>query len=120
MKFKFLIIGEFKCNGDFGVEKLLNKIYKINKYNKLVRPTAKNTTLTEVHTDLKILQIDLVNHYLLKNFIDLMKIDLNKKRYLFKNEKYQELISTVWIEMVSVILNILFSAKYFPVEIKNS
>ena len=34
-----------------------------------------------------------------------MKIDL-KKCFLFKNEKYQELISTVWIEMVSVILNI--------------
>ena len=44
-----------------GVEKLFDRIYQQNKYNKLVRPTARNATLTEVLTELKLLQIDLVN-----------------------------------------------------------
>jgi hypothetical protein len=43
-------------------------------YNKLVRPVNNLTGLTDVHTELKLLQINL-------------------------DEKFQELISTVWIEM---------------------
>ncbi len=55
-------------------EKLLNDILIRNDYNHLVRPTRYDD-LTYVETQLKILQIDL-------------------------DEKYQQLISTVWFEMI--------------------
>jgi nicotinic acetylcholine receptor, invertebrate len=55
-------------------EKLLNDILIRNDYNHLVRPTRYDD-LTYVDTQLKILQIDL-------------------------DEKYQQLISTVWFEMI--------------------
>jgi hypothetical protein len=51
------------------------KIFDKNSYNQLVRPIDNKTGLTYVSTELKLLGIDL-------------------------DEKYQELVSTVWIEMV--------------------
>jgi hypothetical protein len=50
-----------------GVEKLFHRVYEVGKYNKLVRPTVRNSSLTEVFTELKILQIDLVS---LKRFFN--------------------------------------------------
>jgi len=46
-----------------GVEKLFHRVYEVGKYNKLVRPTVRNSSLTEVFTELKILQIDLARFF---------------------------------------------------------
>ena len=43
-----------------GLEKLVYEIFDINSYNRLVRPVDKKTGLTEILTELKLLQIDLV------------------------------------------------------------
>ncbi len=43
-----------------GVEDLIHKIFKVKNYNNLVRPVDKKNNLTNVVTELKILQIDLV------------------------------------------------------------
>lgn len=43
-----------------GVEGLFHKIFYLRKYNNLVRPFDKKTGLTNVVTELKLLQIDLV------------------------------------------------------------
>jgi len=43
-----------------GIEKLFNKIFFLNKYNNLVRPIEKESGLTNVVTELKLLQLDLV------------------------------------------------------------
>lgn len=59
-----------------GLEKLIDKIFEMEGYNELVRPVNNLTGLTHVRTELKLLGIDL-------------------------DEKYQELVSTVWVEMVS-------------------
>ena len=55
---------------------LFKQIFEIDQYNQMLRPHDING-LTHVNTELKLLQIDL-------------------------DEKYQELISTVWIEMVII------------------
>ncbi len=57
-----------------GLDKLFIKIFHADEYNQMLRPHNING-LTRVNIELKLLQIDL-------------------------DEKYQELISTVWIEMV--------------------
>ena len=44
-----------------GLEKLLYEIFQAKTYNKFVRPTNNITGLTHVQTQLKLLQIDLVN-----------------------------------------------------------
>ncbi len=56
------------------LERLFDRIFLNEDYNNLVRPEDMNG-LTQVQTELKLLQIDL-------------------------DEKYQQLISTVWLEMV--------------------
>ena len=56
------------------LEKLFDRIFLDEDYNSLVRPENEDS-LTQVATELKLLQIDL-------------------------DEKYQQLISTVWLEMV--------------------
>ena len=43
-----------------GIEKLMHDIFTIKKYNTLVRPVDKNNNLTNIRTELKLLQIDLV------------------------------------------------------------
>lgn len=43
-----------------GLERLIDKIFKANRYNQLVRPVDKKSGLTFVATELKVLQIDLV------------------------------------------------------------
>ena len=43
-----------------GVEDLIHKIFKVKNYNNLVRPVDKKNNVTNVVTELKILQIDLV------------------------------------------------------------
>lgn len=57
-----------------GLDKLFVKIFETEDYNTMLRPHD-NNGITHVNTELKLLQIDL-------------------------DEKYQELIATVWIEMV--------------------
>jgi hypothetical protein len=69
-----------KCRESVGLEKLIHDVFEINNYNNLVRPTQANTGLTLVETELKLLQISL-------------------------DEKFQEMISTVWIEMVIKFIN---------------
>ena len=50
-----------------GLEKLIHHIFNENDYNPLVRPASELTGLTEVSTELKILQINLVRKkYLLE------------------------------------------------------
>ena len=56
------------------LERLFDRIFLNEDSNNLVRPEDMNG-LTQVQTELKLLQIDL-------------------------DEKYQQLISTVWLEMV--------------------
>jgi len=46
-----------------GVERLLNRIFKEKNYNNLVRPRDKQTGLTYLQTELKLLQLDLVVDY---------------------------------------------------------
>ena len=43
-----------------GLARLLEKVFRIDAYNRLVRPTGANG-LTRVNTELKIIQIDIVN-----------------------------------------------------------
>ena len=57
------------------IQDLFHKIFTENEYSALARPIISTTnTITRIETELKLLQIDL-------------------------DEKYQELISTAWIEM---------------------
>lgn len=59
------------------------------------RPSAEND-LTYVDTEFKLLQIDIVSlqyFYLNSDITNLIKYK--------KDEKYQELITTAWVEMVS-------------------
>jgi hypothetical protein len=43
-----------------GLERLFLQIFDKNNYNNLVRPVTKETELTNILTELKLLQIDLV------------------------------------------------------------
>jgi hypothetical protein len=61
-----------------GLDQLFIKIFHTDEYNQMLRPHNING-LTHVNIELKLLQIDL-------------------------DEKYQELISTVWIEMVRIYI----------------
>jgi hypothetical protein len=63
------------------LENIFKKLFGTEQYDKNVRPFGKDG-ITHVETELKLLQIDL-------------------------DEKYQQLISTVWIEMV-IILYLIF------------
>jgi hypothetical protein len=67
------------------LDKLFIKIFESEHYNRMLRPHDING-FTHVSTELKLLQIDL-------------------------DEKYQELISTVWIEMVIFIRNYILKNK---------
>ncbi len=92
----------FKCDRLLsGLEMLMNEIFTINQYNQLVRPVDKNS-MTTVLTELKLLQIDLV---LFKILFKTQNKRLNFK--IFKDEKYQELISTCWVEMVAFIFYLM-------------
>ncbi|RMZ97987.1 neuronal acetylcholine receptor subunit alpha-2-like [Brachionus plicatilis] len=84
---KFLIKSEITPLST-GLEKLIDKIFKVNHYNLLVRPVEKESGLTFVATELKVLQIDL-------------------------DEKYQELLSTVWIEMTWTDSRLSWDPKMF-------
>jgi hypothetical protein len=42
------------------LEKLFDKLFKLKEYKKGVRPTLKNSHITRVESELKLLQIDLV------------------------------------------------------------
>ena len=68
------------------MEKLLKKFYVDDDYNNEVRPFGPND-MTKVETELKLLQIDL-------------------------DEKYQQLVSTVWIEMVKFNQNLVILYNY--------
>ena len=46
-----------------GVESLMHDIFTVKKYNTLVRPIDKSNNLTNILTELKLLQIDLVRSY---------------------------------------------------------
>lgn len=46
----------------FGIEKLMHNIFVEASYNSLVRPVDKKTGLTNINTELKLLQIDLVGY----------------------------------------------------------
>jgi len=46
-----------------GVESLIHDIFTVKKYNTLVRPIDKSNNLTNILTELKLLQIDLVRSY---------------------------------------------------------
>lgn len=72
----------------------MDDIFMKENYNIMVRPVNLPTGETLVNTDLKLLQIDLVIQ-----FKKLIKLKNNKT--LKKDEKYQELIAVVWLEMVS-------------------
>lgn len=45
-----------------GLERLFHQIFDVSNYNDLVRPVNKETELTSIYTELKLLQIDLVNN----------------------------------------------------------
>jgi hypothetical protein len=83
-----------------GLTELIEKIFKIELYNPLVRPIDPITGLTIVSTELKIIQIDIVI-YLAIFLVCLERFGFSFKVLLlkFKDEKYQELVSTVWMEM---------------------
>ena len=51
-----------------GVEKLIYDIFTKRKYNTLVRPVDKKNNLTNILTELKLLQIDLVIKFKFLNF----------------------------------------------------
>jgi hypothetical protein len=42
------------------MESLIHEIFTVNKYNNVVRPVDKTNNLTNILTELKLLQIDLV------------------------------------------------------------
>ncbi len=45
-----------------GMESLIHEIFTVNKYNNVVRPVDKTNNLTNILTELKLLQIDLVTN----------------------------------------------------------
>ncbi len=60
-----------------GLEKLIKKTFIDEDYNKLVRPVSKLSGLTDVFTELKILQIDLVRILLSDSTADFKNVYLN-------------------------------------------
>ena len=48
------------CREMVGLEKLLEKVFVNDSYNKLVRPVETKTGITHINTELKILQINVV------------------------------------------------------------
>jgi hypothetical protein len=66
---KIVLIFESKQMENFtGVEKLMHDIFTLRKYNTLVRPVDKKNNLTNILTELKLLQIDLVISFKFLNF----------------------------------------------------
>ena len=47
----------------FYLEMLMHQIFTVSKYNELVRPVDQENGLTNILTELKLLQIDLVNDF---------------------------------------------------------
>jgi len=79
----------------------------------MVRPFGKSN-LTEIKTELKLLQIDLVLIFLTYLESNILYC------FLFQDEKYQELVTTAWLEMVNFSTEKILLFLFYNYEQKRS